>query len=89
MVKSLFIYISLIYSSFSYQWHIIVCKICEHHLGWEFKAVEPNLIPKQFFGISSGSVRVRSGSERSDENSQGQNAFYNFIRLMNYGVNIE
>uniref|UniRef100_A0A1A9X412 Protein cereblon n=1 Tax=Glossina brevipalpis TaxID=37001 RepID=A0A1A9X412_9MUSC len=42
-----------------YQWHSIVCKVCKHHLGWEFKAVEPNLVPKQFFGISSSSVRVR------------------------------
>ncbi|XP_075145269.1 E3 ubiquitin ligase component cereblon [Haematobia irritans] len=71
-----------------YQWHIIVCKICEHHLGWEFKAVEPNLIPKQFFGISSGSVRIRSANERN-ELTQRENAFYNFIRLMNAGVNID
>uniref|UniRef100_A0A1B0FG62 CULT domain-containing protein n=1 Tax=Glossina morsitans morsitans TaxID=37546 RepID=A0A1B0FG62_GLOMM len=41
------------------QWHSIVCKVCKHHLGWEFKVVEPNLVPKQFFGISSSSVRVR------------------------------
>nr|XP_013097345.1 unnamed protein product [Stomoxys calcitrans] len=72
-----------------YQWHIIVCKICEHHLGWEFKAVEPNLIPKQFFGISSSSVRVRSANERTDELTQRENAFYNFIRLMNAGVNTD
>ncbi|XP_011295031.2 protein cereblon [Musca domestica] len=72
-----------------YQWHIIVCKICEHHLGWEFKAVESNLIPKQFFGISSSSVRIRSASEHADDNVRGQNTFYHFIRLMNAGVNID
>lgn len=69
-----------------YQWHIIVCKICKHHLGWEFKAVEPNLIPKQFFGISSSSVRVRSAQDRNDV--PVQNAVYmNFLRLMNAGMN--
>ncbi|XP_061400639.1 protein cereblon [Musca vetustissima] len=72
-----------------YQWHIIVCKICEHHLGWEFKAVEPNLRPKLFFGISSSSVRIRSASEHANDNDRGQNTFYHFIRLMNAGVNIE
>lgn len=71
---------------FSYQWHIIVCKICKHHLGWEFKAVEPNLIPKQFFGISSSSVRVRLAQDRNDV--PVQNAVYiNFLRLMNAGMN--
>ncbi|XP_023302146.2 protein cereblon [Lucilia cuprina] len=69
-----------------YQWHIIVCKICKHHLGWEFKAIEPNLIPKQFFGISSSSVRVRLAQERNDV--PVQNAVYiNFLRLMNAGMN--
>ncbi|XP_065372281.1 protein cereblon [Calliphora vicina] len=69
-----------------YQWHIIVCKICKHHLGWEFKAVEPNLIPKQFFGISSSSVRVRLAQDRNDV--PVQNAVYiNFLRLMNAGMN--
>lgn len=51
--------------------------------------MEPNLIPKQFFGISSSSVRIRSAHERSDEQAQTQHAFYNFIRLMHGGVHIE
>ncbi|XP_053947006.1 protein cereblon [Anastrepha ludens] len=43
-----------------YEWHIIVCKICARHIGWKFKALEPNLVPKSFFGISSSSVRISS-----------------------------
>ncbi|XP_037949664.1 protein cereblon-like isoform X1 [Teleopsis dalmanni] len=41
-----------------YQWHIIVCNGCGRHIGWQFKALEPSLVPNIFYGISSSSVRV-------------------------------
>ncbi|XP_022215931.1 protein cereblon [Drosophila obscura] len=41
-----------------YQWHIILCKFCAQHVGWEFKAVEPNLAPKMFYGLAGSSVRI-------------------------------
>ncbi|EDW81418.1 uncharacterized protein Dwil_GK12054 [Drosophila willistoni] len=41
-----------------YQWHIILCKFCAQHVGWEFKAVQPNLTPKLFFGLAGSSVRI-------------------------------
>ncbi|XP_017873345.1 PREDICTED: protein cereblon homolog isoform X2 [Drosophila arizonae] len=48
-----------------YQWHIIICKFCAQHVGWEFKAVEPNLAPKVFFGLAGSSVRIGKASERT------------------------
>ncbi|XP_030558773.1 protein cereblon homolog isoform X2 [Drosophila novamexicana] len=48
-----------------YQWHIIICKFCAQHVGWEFKAVEPNLAPKVFFGLAGSSVRIGKTSERT------------------------
>ncbi|XP_017969206.1 protein cereblon homolog isoform X3 [Drosophila navojoa] len=47
-----------------YQWHIIICKFCAQHVGWEFKAVEPNLAPKVFFGLAGSSVRIGKFRER-------------------------
>ncbi|XP_064552707.1 protein cereblon isoform X2 [Drosophila montana] len=48
-----------------YQWHIIICKFCAQHVGWEFKAVKPNLAPKVFFGLAGSSVRIGKTSERT------------------------
>ncbi|EDV94752.1 protein cereblon [Drosophila grimshawi] len=48
-----------------YQWHIIICKFCAQHVGWEFKAVDPNLAPKVFFGLAGSSVRIGKTSERT------------------------
>ncbi|EDW42779.1 protein cereblon homolog [Drosophila sechellia] len=51
-----------------YQWHIILCKFCAQHVGWEFKAVLPNLTPNVFFGLSGSSVRIGKASEYSPFN---------------------
>uniref|UniRef100_A0A0A1X079 Protein cereblon n=1 Tax=Zeugodacus cucurbitae TaxID=28588 RepID=A0A0A1X079_ZEUCU len=63
-----------------YEWHIIVCKICSRHIGWKFKALEPNLVPKSFFGISSSSVRI---SSPTPENTNSRAAvFQSLMRLV-------
>lgn len=63
-----------------YEWHIIVCKICSRHIGWKFKALEPNLVPKSFFGISSSSVRITSPTP---ENTNTRAAvFQSLMRLV-------
>ncbi|XP_039962334.1 protein cereblon [Bactrocera tryoni] len=63
-----------------YEWHIIVCKICSRHIGWKFKALEPNLVPKSFFGISSSSVRI---SSPTPENTNTRAAvFQSLMRLV-------
>ncbi|XP_030376258.1 protein cereblon homolog isoform X2 [Scaptodrosophila lebanonensis] len=64
-----------------YQWHIILCKFCAQHVGWEFKAVEPNLAPKVFFGLAGSSVRIGKTSERTPVNG---NTFVvrNLLRLV-------
>lgn len=51
-----------------YQWHIIICKFCAQHVGWEFKAVEPNLSPKVFFGLAGSSVRIGKTIEGTPTN---------------------
>lgn len=51
-----------------YQWHSILCKFCAQHVGWEFKAVQPNLTPKVFFGLAGSSVRIGGASENTPVN---------------------
>ncbi|XP_017481448.1 PREDICTED: protein cereblon homolog isoform X3 [Rhagoletis zephyria] len=62
-----------------YEWHIIVCKICSRHIGWKFKALEPNLVPKSFFGISSSSVRI--GSPTPGNTNERAAVFQSLMRL--------
>ncbi|XP_004536619.1 protein cereblon homolog [Ceratitis capitata] len=64
-----------------YEWHIIVCKICSRHIGWKFKALEPNLVPKSFFGISSSSVRVSSSGSQGNTGSRIA-VFQSLMRLV-------
>ncbi|XP_034661635.1 protein cereblon homolog isoform X1 [Drosophila subobscura] len=51
-----------------YQWHIILCKFCAQHVGWEFKAVEPNLAPKMFYGLAGSSVRIGKAGDSATVN---------------------
>lgn len=64
-----------------YQWHIIICKFCAQHVGWEFKAVEPNLAPKVFFGLAGSSVRIGKTSERTPTNGSTY-VVRNLLRLV-------
>ncbi|KAH8311243.1 hypothetical protein KR044_005205 [Drosophila immigrans] len=65
-----------------YQWHIIICKFCAQHVGWEFKAVEPNLAPKVFFGLAGSSVRIGKTSERTPTNNGSTYVVRNLLRLV-------
>ncbi|XP_034113314.1 protein cereblon isoform X1 [Drosophila albomicans] len=65
-----------------YQWHIIICKFCAQHVGWEFKAVEPNLAPKVFFGLAGSSVRIGRTSERTPTNNGSTFVVRNLMRLV-------
>lgn len=35
-----------------YAWQIAVCNKCSSHIGWKFLAVNRNLRPRTFFGLS-------------------------------------
>ncbi|XP_017057621.1 protein cereblon isoform X2 [Drosophila ficusphila] len=64
-----------------YQWHIILCKFCAQHVGWEFKAVEPNLAPRVFFGLAGSSVRIGKASENTPINGSTY-VVRNMLRLI-------
>ncbi|XP_017111228.1 protein cereblon [Drosophila elegans] len=64
-----------------YQWHIILCKFCAQHVGWEFKAVEPNLAPRVFFGLAGSSVRIGKASENTPVNGSTY-VVRNMLRLI-------
>jgi len=42
---------------FRYAWTIAICKGCRHHVGWKFTAVESNLRPKEFWGLTRRSLK--------------------------------
>ncbi|KAH8271355.1 hypothetical protein KR018_007522, partial [Drosophila ironensis] len=66
-----------------YQWHIILCKFCAQHVGWEFKAVEPNLAPKKFFGLAGSSVRIGRASASAPAAAEGSPfVVRNMLRLI-------
>ncbi|XP_017849190.1 protein cereblon homolog isoform X2 [Drosophila busckii] len=67
-----------------YQWHIILCKFCAQHVGWEFKAIESNLVPKIFFGLAGSSVRIGKISERTPVNGSTF-VVRNLLRLVSGG----
>lgn len=46
-----------------YAWQIAVCKKCSSHIGWKFIALEKNLKPKTFFGLSCKSLVVSPEGE--------------------------
>ncbi|XP_016996865.2 protein cereblon [Drosophila takahashii] len=64
-----------------YQWHIILCKFCAQHVGWEFKAVQPNLTPRLFFGLAGSSVRIGKASENTPVNGSTY-VVRNMLRLI-------
>ncbi|KAH8383673.1 hypothetical protein KR009_009987, partial [Drosophila setifemur] len=64
-----------------YQWHIILCKFCAQQVGWEFKAVEPNLAPRIFFGLAGSSVRIGKASENTPANASSF-VVRNMLRLI-------
>ena len=39
-----------------YSWQVIVCSTCYNHIGWEFVAVDNDLRPRRFFGLSLKSI---------------------------------
>lgn len=47
-----------------YAWQIAVCSTCSSHIGWKFHALNKNLKPKSFFGLSCKSLVV--SPEESD-----------------------
>ncbi|EDW28025.1 GL27201 [Drosophila persimilis] len=68
-----------------YQWHIILCKFCAQHVGWEFKAVEPNLAPKVFYGLAGSSVRIGKAGDSATVN--GNNfVVRNMLRVISEGM---
>ncbi|XP_033324686.1 protein cereblon isoform X2 [Megalopta genalis] len=40
-----------------YGWTIATCKNCNRHIGWKFTAVQPNLKPKAFWGLSRRNIK--------------------------------
>ncbi|XP_011062316.1 PREDICTED: protein cereblon isoform X1 [Acromyrmex echinatior] len=40
-----------------YAWTIAICKGCRHHVGWKFTAVQSNLRPKEFWGLTRRSLK--------------------------------
>ncbi|KAH8407230.1 hypothetical protein KR222_010903 [Zaprionus bogoriensis] len=64
-----------------YQWHIIICKFCAQHVGWEFTAVKANLAPKLFYGLAGSSVRIGKTSERTPTNGSTY-VVRNLLRLV-------
>ncbi|XP_078052933.1 E3 ubiquitin ligase component cereblon isoform X2 [Augochlora pura] len=40
-----------------YGWTIAMCRNCKSHIGWRFTAVEPNLKPKAFWGLSRTNIK--------------------------------
>lgn len=58
-----------------YAWQIAVCITCSSHIGWKFLALNKNLKPKAFFGLSCKSLIVspernaREGDPKSSDES--------------------
>lgn len=51
-------------------------------MGWEYKAIDLNLVPKQFYGISSSSVRICSTQVVGDEDRMRSSLQLNSIRAL-------
>ncbi|XP_055902251.1 protein cereblon [Eupeodes corollae] len=62
-----------------YEWHIIVCKMCNRHIGWQFRAHEENLSPVLFYGITGASVKV---SKKNETRTLRNNLFSNLFQLI-------
>lgn len=41
-----------------YAWRYVHCAHCGNHLGWKYLAEKPNLVPKNFYGLTGKSIRV-------------------------------
>ena len=44
-----------------YGWRIVVCSACYRHLGWEYDAVRPSVLPEGFFGLLFDALQVEPG----------------------------
>lgn len=42
---------------FRYAWTVALCKECRRHVGWKFTAVEGNLRPRAFWGVTRRSLK--------------------------------
>ncbi|XP_055847992.1 protein cereblon isoform X2 [Episyrphus balteatus] len=62
-----------------YEWHIIVCKMCNRHIGWQFRANGDNLSPVLFYGITGASVKV---SKKNETRTLRNNLFSNLFQLI-------
>lgn len=52
-----------------YSWEILLCRMCQIHVGWQFSAVKPNLVPKNFYALSSVNVIVDLPSDGESLNN--------------------
>lgn len=66
-----------------YEWHIIVCKRCSRHIGWQFRASTENLIPALFFGITGASVKI---SKRNERRELMNNHFSNLFQYLEFNL---
>lgn len=41
-----------------YSWQIILCRLCDMHLGWKFASTKPNMVPKIFYGLAGSNLKV-------------------------------
>lgn len=46
-----------------YAWRYVHCTYCGSHLGWKYLAEKPNLVPRNFFGLTGKSIRVESAQD--------------------------
>ncbi|KAK2587505.1 hypothetical protein KPH14_003204 [Odynerus spinipes] len=54
-----------------YAWTIANCKNCYSHMGWKFTAVDSNLKPKSFWGLTRKSLKNRTNKKPNDT-TEGQ-----------------
>lgn len=53
-----------------YSWQVLLCRICDIHIGWRFDSTKPNLIPQNFYALSGLNIVV-------DLNNEGEQSTYN------------
>lgn len=57
-----------------YAWQIAVCDKCSLHIGWKFLALNKNLKPKSFFGLSCKSLVVSPEGKNCDHRDNDESS---------------
>lgn len=53
-----------------YGWQIAICSKCSAHIGWKFIAVNKNLKPRTFFGLSGKSITVNANKRAQNDSDE-------------------